>query len=73
MGMRRIVVIDRHGDIRYQGAWWWKRILECEPPPSEISELWDGMFDWLDYYEQGWSFEKLYPIENATEITKGFA
>lgn len=45
---RRILVIDQHGDIRYQGAWWWEQILKAVPPPDEINELWDGMFDWLD-------------------------
>jgi hypothetical protein len=59
----RIVVIDHYVDIRYQGAWWWKHILKAVPPLSEINELWDGMFDWLDDYEQGWVFEKLYPID----------
>jgi hypothetical protein len=38
------------------------------PPPSEIDELWDGMFDWLDDYEQGWVFEKLYPIDRLPPL-----
>ncbi len=37
--------------------------LRVVPPPFEIDELWDGMFGWLDDYEQGWVFEKLYPLD----------
>ncbi len=47
--------------MRYMGAWWWKRVLDAMNPPAEISDLWDGMFDSLDDYEQGRTFEKLYP------------
>ena len=61
MDARRILVIEQHGDMRYMGAWCWKRVLEPVMLPTEIQELWDGMFDWLDDYEQGWTFEKLYP------------
>lgn len=61
MDARRILVIEQHGDMRYMGAWWWKRVLDVVMPPPEIQELWDGMFDWLDDYQQGWTFEKLYP------------
>ena len=63
---RRILVIEQHGDIRYMGAWWWKRVLEAVSVPPQINELWDSMFDWLDDYEQGWTFEKLYPITDHT-------
>lgn len=59
---RRILVIEQHGDMRYMGAWWWKGVLEAVSVPPQINELWDAMFDWLDDYEQGWTFEKLYPI-----------
>ncbi len=64
---RRLLVIEQHGDMRYMGAWWWKRVLELVVPPPEIQELWDGMFDWLDDYEQGWTFEKLYPTSELTD------
>ena len=64
---RRLLVIEQHGDLRYMGAWWWKRVLELVVPPPEIQELWDGMFDWLDDYEQGWTFEKLYPISELAD------
>ena len=67
MDARRILVIEQHGDMRYMGAWWWKRVLEVVMPPPEIQELWDGMFDWLDDYEQGWTFEKLYPATEPTD------
>jgi hypothetical protein len=66
MEARRILVIEQHGDMRYMGAWWWKRV-ELVIPPPEIRELWDGMFDWLDDYEQGWTFKKLYPTTEITE------
>lgn len=61
MDARRILVIEQHGDMRYMGAWWWRRVLELVVLPTEIQELWDGMFDWLDDDQQGWTFEKLYP------------
>jgi hypothetical protein len=48
------------------GAWWWKGVLEAVPVPPQINELWDAMFDWLDDYEQGWTFEKLYLITDPT-------
>jgi hypothetical protein len=48
------------------GAWWWKIVLEAVSVPPQINELWDAMFDWLDDYEQGWTFEKLYPITDPT-------
>ena len=63
---RRILVIEQHGEIRYMGAWWWKIVLEAVSVPPQINELWDAMFDWLDDYEQGWTFEKLYPITDPT-------
>jgi hypothetical protein len=63
MDARRILVIEQHGDIRHLGAWWWKRVLDVIVPMPEIEELWDGMFDWLDDYEQGWTFEKLSPLD----------
>lgn len=69
MDARRILVIEQHGDMRYMGAWWWKRVLDAVKPPQEIGELWDGMFDWLDDYEQGWTFEKLYPFTDESELT----
>lgn len=68
MDARRILVIEQNGDMRYMGAWWWKRVLELVLPPPEIQELWDGMSDWLDDYEQGWTFEKLYPVGDLTDL-----
>jgi hypothetical protein len=59
-------MIEQHGDIRYMGAWWWKRVLEAVSVPPQINELWDAMFDWIDDYEQGWTFEKLHPITVPT-------
>jgi hypothetical protein len=64
---RRLLVIAQHGDMRYMGAWWWKRVLELVVLPPEIQELWDGMFDGLDGDEQGWTFEKLYPTSEITD------
>lgn len=49
------------------GGSWWKRVLDAVKPPREIGELWDGTFDWLDDYEQGWTFEKLYPITDISQ------
>lgn len=54
--------------MRYMGAWWWKRVLDVVIPPPEIQELWDGMSDWLDDYEQGWIFEKLYPSRELADL-----
>lgn len=68
MDARRILVIEQHGDMRYMGAWWWKRVLDVVMPPPEIQELWDGMFDWLDDYQQGWTFEKLYPSPEPVNL-----
>ncbi len=68
MDTRRILVIEQHGDMRYMGAWWWKRVLDAVKHPHELGELWDGMFDWLDDYEQGWTFEKLYPMTEIAEL-----
>lgn len=68
MDARRILVIEQHGDMRYMGAWWWKRVLDVVMLPTEIQELWDGMFDWLDDYQQGWTFEKLYPSPELVNL-----
>jgi hypothetical protein len=68
MDARRILLIEQHGDMRYMGAWWWKRVLDATKPPPEISELWDSMFDWLDDSEKGWTFEKLYPTTATTPM-----
>lgn len=72
MDARRILVIEQFGDIRYMGAWWWKRVLEIAAPPPAITEIWDGMFDWLDDDQQGWTFEKLYPTPELPELTIRF-
>ena len=68
MDARRILVIEQHGDMRYMGAWWWKRVLDLVMLPTEIQELWDGMIDWLDDYQQGWTFEKLYPSPELADL-----
>lgn len=73
MDARRILVIEQFGDIRYMGAWRWKGFLEIVVPPPAITEIWDGMFDWLDDYERGWTFEKLYPTTEIPELTIRFA
>jgi hypothetical protein len=59
---RRIVVIDPHGDIRYNPDCWWGEVFEALPPPPSISEIWSGTYDWLDEEQQGWMFDKLYPL-----------
>ncbi len=68
MDARRILVIEQHGDMRYMGAGWWKRVLDVVMLPPEIQELWDGMFDWLDDHQQGWTFEKLYPSPDLANL-----
>ena len=69
MDARRILVIEQFGDIRYVGPWWWKDVLEIVAPPPALTEIWDAMFDWFDDYEQGWTFEKLYPTTEIPKLT----
>jgi hypothetical protein len=59
---RRILLVDQQGELRYMGDLWWARIFERLPPPFEISEIWLGTQDWITEWEQGWIFEKLYPV-----------
>jgi len=59
---RRTLLVDQQGELRYMGDLWWARIFESLPPPFEISEIWLGTQDWITEWEQGWIFEKLYPV-----------
>jgi hypothetical protein len=65
---RRIVVIDPYGDIRYNPDCWWGEVFEALPPPPSISEIWSGTYDWLDDEQQGWIFDKLYPISKEPRL-----
>ena len=57
---KRMLVLDPHGELRYQDAGWWNRVFANVLPPPEIEELWSGIYDWVDDYSQGWMFERLY-------------
>jgi hypothetical protein len=57
---RRILVLDPHGNLRYQGVEWWRDVFSVLPPPTEIDEVWSGMFDWVAENSEGWIFERLH-------------
>jgi hypothetical protein len=57
---RRILVIDPYGDLRYQNVEWWSEVFSVLPPPTEIDEIWSGIFDWVTENSEGWIFERLH-------------
>ncbi len=57
---RRILVLDPYGELRYQNADWWRDLFSVLPPPTEIEEIWSGMFDWITEKSEGWTFERLH-------------
>ena len=59
---RRILVVEPHGEIRYNPDSWWAQVFAEVPPPLAISEIWSGTYDWLDDTQRGWMFDKLYPL-----------
>jgi hypothetical protein len=64
---RRILVLDQLGALRYNGSDWWKIVFSRHKPPREIDEIWLGIFDWLDDWNQDWIFEKLWPCDRAQD------
>jgi len=56
---RRVLVLAPYEDLRYQGADWWHDLFSSVPPPTEIGEVWLGMFDYVTNELQGWIFERL--------------
>ena len=59
---RRILIVEPHGEIRYQPDSWWTHVFAEVPPPQAITEIWSGTYDWLDEAQRGWMFDKLYPV-----------
>ncbi len=57
---RRVLLVDPYEDLRHQPADWWHDLLSATPPPTEIEEIWSGIFDWNDEGAQGWIFERLH-------------
>jgi len=68
---RRILLIDQYGDLRYLGDFWWKRVFEVLPVPSEIPEFWMATYDWVTDWDEDWIFEKLYPMSPPQEEDAG--
>jgi hypothetical protein len=59
---RKVLLLDPCGEMKYLDLWWWKRVLSRIAPPQTISELWLAIYDWLTEWEEGWIFQKLYPL-----------
>jgi hypothetical protein len=59
---RRILMIEPHGEIRYNPDSWWADLFAVVKPAADISEIWSGSYDWLDDTQRGWMFDKLYPV-----------
>jgi hypothetical protein len=57
---RRILVLDPHGELRYHSANWWNDLFNVYSPPIEAEEIWSGVLDWVDDWEQGWICESLW-------------
>lgn len=57
---RRILLIDPHGDLQTESAEWWRAVCFELPPPSQIGEIWSGVFDWVADDTKDWVFEHLY-------------
>lgn len=57
---RRILMIEPQGDLYFRGQDWWNTVFRTMTPPIEIGEIWQGVYDFLDDLEQGWSYEKLF-------------
>lgn len=62
---RKILLVDPHGELRHLPFEWWDKALCGLPRPFPISEIWLGMFDMVSDVDEGWIFEKVYPIELA--------
>lgn len=53
-------MIEPQGDLYFRGQDWWNTVFRTMTPPIEIGEIWQGVYDFLDDLEQGWSYEKLF-------------
>ena len=58
---RRILLLDAHGDLRFQSSTWWGEVWATLPPPPEIGEVWSGLYDWIDDEREDWAFTQLFP------------
>lgn len=58
---RRILLLDPHGDLQIEDADFWRGVWTVLPPPSEVGEVWSGVFDWITDRERDWTFTLLYP------------
>lgn len=56
---RRALVLDPHGDLRYEPTEWWQKLWITCPPPTQIQEIWSGIFDYVDEESQDWQFQRL--------------
>jgi hypothetical protein len=55
-------LIDPQADLPMKDAAFWKGVWAALPPPSEVEEIWSGIFDWVTDQERDWKFEQLYPV-----------
>jgi hypothetical protein len=63
--IRRIVLLDPHGDLQTESTDWWRRVWAHKPPPPAIGEIWSGVLDWITDETQDWVFEQLYFTASA--------
>jgi hypothetical protein len=57
---RRVLVLDPFEELRYQTTDWWHDVFSTYSPPTEIDEVWSGIFDYVTDELQGWIFERLH-------------
>lgn len=57
---RRVLVVGPYGDLRYEPSDWWQKLWITCPPPTEIQEIWSGIYDFVDDESQEWQFARLY-------------
>jgi len=57
----RILVLDPHGDLRWNGSTTWKEILAVVKVPDHIDEIWVSMHDTITDLDCGWIYQPLWP------------
>jgi hypothetical protein len=67
--VRRILLLDPHGDLQTENAEWWQGVFANLAPPPVIAEIWSGPLDWVTDEVKEWVFEQVYSAGVAEGIS----